>query len=311
MSRHHFGRTAMAAALSLGVIASALVLGVGRSAVMAAGPSTSGAPAEDCYLLVAGEDKIFDTHAYVVPGEHTHVWGDNFNVGQTTTFTIKKVGASGQTVRRVAINAAGEFQSGFFPPSNSAGKWRFTVKQGTPNCSATIDATVLPLTDILNSKFLGDIKWLYVEGITSGCTATTFCPNGLVTRGQMATFLARALNLPATSTDYFTDDNSNKHEANINRLRAANITFGCSGTRFCPDGVVTRGQMASFLVRAYHLPATSTDYFTDDNSNKHEANINRLRAAAITFGCGGSNFCPNGSVTRGQMAAFIHRATPD
>ena len=165
-----------------------------------------------------------------------------------------------------------------------------------------------PFTDVVNSKFIDDITWLAQDGITSGCTATRFCPDGLVTRGQMATFLTRALNLPNTGTDYFTDDETNKHENSINRLRAAGITFGCTATRFCPDGIVTRGQMASFLVRAFDLPTTGTDYFTDDETNKHEANINRLRASGITFGCGGTRFCPNGSVTRGQMAAFLHRA---
>ncbi|CAN5548627.1 MAG: S-layer homology domain-containing protein [Chloroflexi bacterium] len=59
--------------------------------------------------------------------------------------------------------------------------------------------------------------------------------------------------------------------------------------------------------------AASRDYFTDDNSNKHESAINRLREAGITFGCGGvaTTFCPDGSVTRGQMAAFLHRALGD
>ena len=66
--------------------------------------------------------------------------------------------------------------------------------------------------------------------------------------------------------------------------------------------------MATFLVRGFHLPTTGTDYFTDDEGNTHEANINRLRASGITFGCGGSNYCPNGLVTRGQMAAFLYRA---
>ncbi len=168
--------------------------------------------------------------------------------------------------------------------------------------------TVLAFSDIVGHKFALDITWLAVEGITSGCTATTFCADGLVTRGQMATFLSRALHLSATSRDYFTDDESSKHEASINRLRAAGITFGCAATRFCPNGVVTRGQMASFLVRAFDLPATSRDYFTDDEGNSHEANINRLRASGITSGCGAADYCPNRSVTRGQMAAFLHRA---
>jgi len=71
--------------------------------------------------------------------------------------------------------------------------------------------------------------------------------------------------------------------------------------------------LSRFLARAFDLPAASRDYFTDDNSNKHESAINRLRKAGITFGCGGvaTTFCPDGSVTRGQMAAFLHRALSD
>jgi hypothetical protein len=69
--------------------------------------------------------------------------------------------------------------------------------------------------------------------------------------------------------------------------------------------------MATFLTRALDLHQTSHDYFSDDNSSSHEHNINALAASGITSGCGGSSFCPNGSVTRGQMAAFIHRALTD
>ncbi len=195
--------------------------------------------------------------------------------------------------------------------TSEAGTHRVTVEftdvtGATRTRTRTI--TVLAYRDIVGNKFALDITWLAVEGITSGCTSTSFCPDGLVTRGQMATFLTRALNLPATSRDYFTDDEGSTHEANINRLRAAGITAGCGGTRFCPNGVVTRAQMATFLVRAFDLPATSTDYFTDDEMNPHEANINRLRGAGVTSGCGGTRYCPTGSVTRGQMAAFLHRA---
>ncbi len=183
----------------------------------------------------------------------------------------------------------------------------------TANASATYTASFDGGFDDVppGTKHAPDIAWLADQGITAGCTPTTFCPDGLVTRGQMATFLVRALHLPATGTDYFSDDEGSIHEANINRLRAAGITLGCSATRFCPAGLVTRAQMATFLVRAFELPATGTDYFSDDNTNKHEANINRLRAAGITYGCGGTNFCPNGIVTRGQMAAFLHRALPE
>lgn len=167
----------------------------------------------------------------------------------------------------------------------------------------------LPFTDIADSKFVLDIVWLAQAGITSGCTQTTFCPKGAVTRGQMASFLARFLNLPPTSVDYFDDDNANKHQSNINRLAAAKITFGCGERKFCPDGLVARDQMASFLSRALKLPATSTDYFSDDAGNRHEDAINRLAASRITSGCAAGRYCPSGLVLREQMAAFVHRAS--
>jgi spore germination protein YaaH len=167
----------------------------------------------------------------------------------------------------------------------------------------------LPFTDIRDSKFALDIVWLADEAITSGCTATAFCPKGGVTRSQMASFLARFLDLPATSTDYFDDDDANKHESNINRLAAAGITYGCGQRRYCPDGLVLRDQMASFLSRALKLPATSTDHYDDDEGNRHEDAINRFAEANVTHGCGAERYCPKGTVLREQMAAFLHRAS--
>ena len=66
--------------------------------------------------------------------------------------------------------------------------------------------------------------------------------------------------------------------------------------------------MAAFLDRAFHLPSTATDSFTDDNGTTFEGNINRLAASGITKGCSPTTFCPKAEVTRGQMAAFLHRA---
>jgi hypothetical protein len=100
------------------------------------------------------------------------------------------------------------------------------------------------------SQHQGDINRLAYAGITGGCSAVQYCPTGTVTREQMASFLVRALQLPTTTTDYFTDDEHSVHEPDINRLAAAGITAGCTATTYCPSGVVTREQMAAFLHRA-------------------------------------------------------------
>ena len=162
--------------------------------------------------------------------------------------------------------------------------------------------------DVAGNLFRNDIIWLANSGITAGCAAGMYCPDAYVTRGQMAAFLDRALSLPATTTDYFTDDEGSIFETDINRLAASGITSGCTPTTFCPDAYITRGQMAAFLDRALSLPATTTDYFTDDEGSIFETDINRLAASGITSGCTPTTFCPDAYVTRGQMAAFLHRA---
>jgi hypothetical protein len=181
-----------------------------------------------------------------------------------------------------------------------AGHW-LTLDQRT-----TRDSTLF--TDIDASLFRGDIIWLTDQGITKGCAAYRYCPTTGVSRQQMASFLARALALPSTTRDFFADDEGSPHESDINRLAEAGITGGCADGRFCPTAGVTRAEMASFLVRALHLPSTSQDAFRDDERSMHEGAINALAAAGITGGCADGNFCPTAGVTRGQMAAFLHRA---
>ncbi len=165
-----------------------------------------------------------------------------------------------------------------------------------------------PFGDVTTSPFLDDINWLYYAGITTGCGGGYYCPLANVSRAQMASFLVRALKLPPTATDYFPDDETSIHEADINALADAGITTGCGDGLYCPLANVSRAQMASFLVRAMDLPPTATDYFSDDETSVHEADINAFRAAGITSGCGPGLYCPLGNVTREQMAAFLHRA---
>jgi hypothetical protein len=162
--------------------------------------------------------------------------------------------------------------------------------------------------DLGTTSFRGDIVWLAEQGITSGCAAGRYCPTANVRRDEMASFLSRALDLPVSATNFFTDDNGNTHEPNINRLAEAGITGGCAASKYCPTAAVRRDAMASFLARALDLTGTAPNAFTDDNGNTHEANINRLAQAGVTGGCGGTKYCPTANVSRAQMAAFLRRA---
>lgn len=196
------------------------------------------------------------------------------------------------------------------------------VKMG--ETTAGIDAYVSSnhFHDDESSVFHSDIEWLANTGITKGCNPPIndkYCPDSNVTRGQMAAFLVRALNLTDRSIgDVFTDDDDSVFEADIEKLATAGITKGCNppaNDKFCPDAKVRREVMAAFLVRALHYTDDGGgDLFIDDDGSIFEADIDKLATAGVTRGCNppdNDKFCPTRNVTRGQMAAFLHRALGD
>jgi len=131
-------------------------------------------------------------------------------------------------------------------------------------------------TDDNGTTFEGDINALAESLVAKGCNPpdnTNYCPNDTVTRGQMAAFIVRALQLPAATDDFFADDDGTTFEGDINALAAAGITKGCTDTDYCPNQNVTRAQMASFLTRALGLtpivppPPTSSTSSTSPTSS--------------------------------------------
>ena len=161
----------------------------------------------------------------------------------------------------------------------------------------------------------GFIEAIADVGVTKGCNPPAndrFCPDGTVTRGQMASFVVRALGLPPASQDYFVDDDLSVHQGDINSLYEAGITKGCNppdNDRFCPEAATTRGEMAAFMNRAFQFAAQpANDYFTDDDTSIFENDINRIAAAGITSGCGDASYCPREPMLRRHMAVFLARA---
>jgi hypothetical protein len=104
----------------------------------------------------------------------------------------------------------------------------------------------------------------------------------------------------------------------IYQLHAAGITIGCSQIPplYCPEQNVTRAEMAVFLERGLndpgYLPPLGTGVlFADVPITYWAVNwIEQLYADGITVGCDTSplRYCPNQSVTRAEMAAFLLRA---
>ena len=117
-------------------------------------------------------------------------------------------------------------------------------------------------------------------------------------------FLADFLDVPGTHAFH----------AAIEKIFRFRVTTGCGGGSYCPDMLVTRDQMAIFILRASHgptyvPPAATGTVFDDLPADAFGAAwIEQFFAEEITKGCAPRRFCPTGAVTRDQLAAFLVRA---
>jgi hypothetical protein len=169
-----------------------------------------------------------------------------------------------------------------------------------------------------SNPFYDFIETIARNGISSGCGGGNFCPDSGVTRAQMAVFLLKskhgsAYAPPPATGGVFVDVPANAFAAAwIEELAAEGITAGCSTGHYCPNAIVTRAQMAVFLLRTKHgsgyLPPPPTGIFGDLLlGDPFTPWIEELFLEGITAGCGNGNYCPNDSSTRGQMAVFLVR----
>ena len=165
------------------------------------------------------------------------------------------------------------------------------------------------------------INRLYAAGVTSGCTQAplNYCPEQTVTRAEMAKFLLKGVHGPAYepppvggNTGFADVSPSYWAAAWIKQLAAEGITSGCGGGNYCPNTQVTRAEMAKFLLAAKHgvgynpPPVGGSTGFNDVSTGYWAAAwIKQLSAEGITSGCGGGNYCPDGQVTRAEMAKFL------
>jgi hypothetical protein len=204
----------------------------------------------------------------------------------------------------MASNAYGV--SAASPPSNIV----------TPASLGDSDLTtpiVHAFIDINDGDMATAASWLANQGIILGCEAgesPKFCPSDLATRAEVATFMTRALSLPATTLDAFVDDNGHLLEDNINRAAAAGLFLGCSDDLICPDHLISRGELAAVLVRALDLLSSTPSTFGDIHGHWAEAFIATIGGLGITNGCSadGQSFCPDTFGTRGEIALLLYRA---
>lgn len=160
------------------------------------------------------------------------------------------------------------------------------------------------------------VRWLKAHGITTGLggSSTTFGAGAAVNRGQMAAFLWRMMDRRAAPVACGFGDVSTTafFSRSVCWLKDNDITTGVAGTSsFAPARELTRGEMASFLWRlAGRPPGSPPSSFNDLASGAAYAPaVAWLAANNITTGINNdpTKFAPGATVTRAQMALFLHR----
>jgi hypothetical protein len=191
----------------------------------------------------------------------------------------------------------------------------------TAACPATIPSA--GFTDIggLSADAIGSINCIAFYNISKGTSATTYDPQGNVTRWQMALFLTRqatahGVTLPSGAAQGFTDLAGLSAEATtaVNQLKQLEITTGTTATTYDPFGNVGRWQMALFLTRLLDkagvlLTPGADQGFTDLTGLSAAATtaVNQLKELAISTGTSATTFDPFANVSRWQMALFLAR----
>ena len=175
-----------------------------------------------------------------------------------------------------------------------------------------------PFTDVSEKDwFYGDVMFVYENGLMLGTSKTLFSPYGTATRGMMATILWRMEGSPAPKgKNSFTDVEAGKWYADAITWTAENGIFaGYGKDKFGPDDPITREQLAAIFYRyadykGYDLTVKGNlDKFKDADKVTDYAKTAMQWAvgSGLMKGKSGNLLDPQGTATRAEIAAMLHR----
>ncbi len=182
----------------------------------------------------------------------------------------------------------------------------------TPTPTATPVPTVGGFDDVRATAFYADaVVWAVDQEITKGKTAKLFAPKDNCTRGEMVTFLWRAMGCPkATGENTFSDVKNNAfYTEAVIWAAEAGLTTGTAEGHFSPKDTVTRGQTVTFLYRLAGEPDIGADNpFLDIAAGKfYTKGVLWAYQNGITNGATDQLFKPADPCTRGQIVTFLYR----
>ena len=170
-------------------------------------------------------------------------------------------------------------------------------------------------TDVKKGAYYEEaVAWAvnHTPQITNGTSNNKFSPDTTCTRGQVVTFLWRAMGEPEpkTTINPFTDVKAGTYYYKaVLWANEKNITNGTGSTTFSPDAPCTRGQVVTFLWRAEGKPAASgSASFSDVPAGQYYTDAVAWAVGRnITNGTGNNQFSPGVDCNRGQIVTFLYR----
>jgi competence protein ComEC len=160
-------------------------------------------------------------------------------------------------------------------------------------------------------SFHEEIMYLSGYGIINGYNDNTFKPNQEVSRAAAAAMIGRAIGLDGEkrATKFKDVGASSFASGYIDSAVEEGIIKGFTDGTFRPNEIVTRGQMAIFLARAFELKQQGDNNFKDVTPQMAAySSILQILREGITGGYNDGTFRPNLDVTRAQFSAFLARA---
>ncbi|ERN51807.1 S8 family serine peptidase [Alkalihalophilus marmarensis] len=175
------------------------------------------------------------------------------------------------------------------------------------------DPSTIPTFSDVNGNewFAGALYNLRGRGILEGYPDGTARPNQVITRGEAAVLLAKALQLEELPYQAdFVDVRPQSFQAGyIQVLINERIFSGYGDGTFRPHVAIPRGEVAAILSRGFTLKPIKTVTFKDVNPSTFAyASIIRLGASEVATGYTDGTFRPNAQITRAEFISFLSRA---
>lgn len=242
-----------------------------------------------------------------------------------TTITFRGTAADGVSLVREAdgVRFTGADSGSIVVEEGNATTQTTTVTPGEDvrvslDGEITEDPTALPFSDVAADDWFYDpVRYVYLEGLMTGTSTTTFAPNTTTTRAMIVSILHRLEGEPNVGGRYSFEDVpwGSWYSQAVLWAERRGIVSGYSDERFGPNDPITREQMAAILYNYTEYAGGDTSARADLSGYSDAAAVSGWAYDALSWanaeglinGMTASTLAPKGNATRAQVAAILQR----